>query len=223
MNSNKPQDSETPDTLPTSSSPAGQKSGVTLSHKTLGILVMVALLVIAIGVGSILYLATKKDEPRTSNASTPSEQSQNNSSETSKDNNKKQPLKTGIKTDKPAFELQLDSVESNANSITINLSVLCVKGKNTDSNLDCYTGDLWPPSQKVLARAYVVDDAAQQKYEVIKDANDKPVTSDTERATWIGYGQTASYFVNITKPPTGANLTLYIPGVQPITGITFKD
>lgn len=195
-----------------SSTPHEPKPGITLSRQALAVLVSTFLLLLALVIGGSLYLITKKDEPAANNQAS---QQTPASTDSSSQNTPSEPLQSGIRTDDPEFTIQIDSIEAGSNSMTINFSVVC-----TTSDL-CFTDGLWKNSD-VLASAYIVDDAAQQKYEVVKDANGKIVASEIGKTSALRNGEKLGYFVNITKPPKDATVTIYLPNVQPISGITIE-
>lgn len=208
MNADEQQPANT-NTEPASSPQAPQQSG----SKTVAILIgiIVFLLAVLIGFGAFA-LTNKNDDKKSSGESSQAPDEDDSAAKSSKPSDK--PLQTGIKTDEPDFEVQLDSIKASSNSVTINFSVVCKTGDTL-----CFLHNLWDTKGDVLAGAYIIDDAAQQKYEVIKDANGEVIASDIEDVA-LKNKEKLSYFVNITKPPKDAEVTIYLPNVQPISDIT---
>lgn len=73
-----------------------------------------------------------------------------------------------------------------------------------------------------LETAYLVDEANQIKYEVLKGVDGKPLASKTE-AKDLKVGQTMSLFAQFTAPPeTTKTVTINFPKIQPFTGVSLE-
>lgn len=215
----KPEKNKTAEPAAVETPKDSNEAAQTSNSKTVNVMAGIILLLLAIVVGGALYTMTKDDSPDDTTAS--SQSSQKESDEGSDAESTAKPstkaLRTGILAESTPFIASLDAVKVNANSVRVNFTIKCTD-EEKDSNVnDCWTGALYR-DKYALAKAYIVDDDAQQKYEVIKDANGEPLVTDVD-TQWLADGEIARYFVNFTKPPKDSNVTIYLYGISPISDI----
>lgn len=216
----KPEENQEVSATENQESPQETASPTSQNNKTINTLVAIILVLLAVIVGGALYMITKDDTPGKSKDMSSS--SSSNESSSRKTTPRSEPLQTGIQTEYRSFEVDIDSMKFSSNSVVVNFSLVCAQPDKGSNDTECYTGDIWDvrTSNDVLATAYFIDDEAQQKYEIVKDANGKPVASKVgPQQQYVKKGEKVNYYVTLTKPPKDATVTLYLPKIQPVSGL----
>ncbi len=192
-----------------------QATGISKATKILVGITVVAILIAVIAVSMALNKDSDDDNQKSSNQGAESSQkSAEQDSGATAVSKKTKPIQK-ITIDEET-ELQLDSVKSQKNTLVLNFSYISTGKFDTD-----WDNPLYPDK---LKDAYIVDDATNQKYEVITDANDNPLVSDMSekpnyRIPFDDIVVIASFYVTVKAPPTGSTINIFVPGAQAFTGI----
>lgn len=182
------------------------------------ILLIMVLVLLAVSVGAVLFALNQRDSKNTQQGNqaseAPSQEGDNiASSEDARDPRPSEPIQT-VKTNNPRLELQLDSIVRRNNNVVVNLSFI-----HTFSGISRLNN---PVYENKLKDAYLVDDATNQKYSVVTDANGDPLVSDIDLEEFFnlsGLDQEIGFFIQLTAPPAGSTVDIYIPGAQAFTSI----
>jgi len=88
---------------------------------------------------------------------------------------------------------------------------------------DCFEEVVDTDGAYSLESAFIVDESNQMKYEVLKDASGKYLSS-TIQPTVLKAGQSISLYAQFTAPPeTCKTITINFPKVQPFAGISLEQ
>jgi hypothetical protein len=203
-------------TPPDPPGPAPSKRGG--RDRTTTFLLGVIAVLLAVIAGGILFLITQDDD------SPPAEPTAAASTETSEDDASPAPEASvsptptepaeqvsygPVRTDDPEFSLTIESITSGENSVVIGFAL-------TFEGDSCHT---FVYTDKQFARAYLVDDATNQKFEVVTDANGNKLVSQTLGDTPCEAGETFGFTIQFTAPMPGSSVTVVAPFAQPIPGV----
>ena len=114
-----------------------------------------------------------------------------------------------VRTDDPAFALSIESVSAGENSVIVGFAL-------THEGEGCHSFEY---TSRQFARAYIVDDATNQKFEVVVDANGNALVSETLGAIPCEVGDTFGFTIQFTAPPSGSSVTVVVPFAQPLPGV----
>ena len=109
---------------------------------------------------------------------------------------------------KEKCSLEINSLDRRGSAIVVNYTLEYKREMMKDS--------VWCPDVHAVY-SYFIDPVSQIKYEAIKDGNLK--TIEDRPNPILDRNERASGYMQLTAPPSGAKVDLYIEGYQPIYGI----